>query len=65
MPATGPAGDLGQKLERSFTGAKIRKTQGQVGANDSHKRYVGKIMAFGNHLGSHKNIDGFVINPFQ
>ena len=65
VSAAGSAGNLSQKLKGPFTGTKIRKTQGQVGTDYSHQSYIGKIMTFGDHLGTHKNIDGFVINPFQ
>ncbi len=54
--AAGPAGCLGDQLESPLGGPEIGHAQHQVGRQDADDRDIGKIMAFGDHLGTDQHI---------
>ena len=60
QPATASAsasGHLCEKLESAFAGAEIGKMQGEIGVDDTDKRYVREMQTFRDHLCADENID--------
>src|SRR5262249_2817989 len=57
VAASGAACDLGQQLKRPLRGAKIRQAQGGVSADPTDERDALKIVALGQHLRAHENIE--------
>lgn len=55
--ATGASGDLGEELEGPFGGAEVGDVEGDVGGDDSYEGDVGKVEAFGDHLGTDEDIE--------
>ena len=53
---SGPPGHLGQKLEGALAGVIFRKKEAEVRGHHSHESDLGKVVAFGDHLGADKNI---------
>ena len=51
-------GDLREELEQALRRTKIRNGQGSIGRHHADQGNIGVIMAFGNHLGAHQDIDG-------
>ncbi len=51
-----PPGDLGEELEGTLGGPKIGEVQGEVCGQNTDQGNPGKVMPFGDHLGSHEEI---------
>ena len=49
--------DLGNQLEGSFRGSKIRQIECGIGIDHTHQTDAGKIQTLGDHLGSHEHPD--------
>jgi hypothetical protein len=54
--APGSACDLGQKLKRAFSGAKIGQTHAGVRKNNTDEGDAGKIVPLGQHLGADQDV---------
>lgn len=55
--ATGAAGDLGEELEDAFAGTEVGDVEADVGVKDADQGDVGKVEAFGDHLGADEDVD--------
>jgi hypothetical protein len=58
LASASPPGDLREELEQALRRTKIRNGQGGIGRHHANQGNIGIIMAFGNHLGAHQDIDG-------
>ena len=50
-------GRLRQKLKRALGGAEIRQTQSDVGRHDAHQRDIRNVVALGDHLRAHQDVE--------
>src|SRR5882724_9812892 len=57
IAATGSTCDLGEQLKSPFSSPEIRHRQTGIDRNHADKRDIREIMTFGDHLGSHQNVD--------
>lgn len=55
--APGAPGDLGDELKGALAGAEVRDVEAEVCVKDSHQGDVGKMEAFGDHLGADEDVD--------
>src|SRR5437763_1498648 len=55
--ASGAACHLGQQLECALSGAEVREAQCKVGADHPHQCDSMNVMALGNHLRPHQEVD--------
>src|SRR5438477_12890231 len=56
LAAAGASGHLCEELESAFAGAAIAQMQGQIGVDDSDKRYAGELQTSRDHECSDDNI---------
>ena len=57
LAAASASGHLCEKLESAFAGAEIGQMQGEIGVDDTDKRYVREMQTFGDHLCADENVD--------
>ena len=57
LAAPGPPSDLGDELEGALAGAEVWDVEAEVGIKDANEGDVGKMEAFGDHLGADEDID--------
>ena len=57
VAAAGAPRNLRQQLKGPFGGAKVRKAERGIGADHAHQRDVGDVVAFGDHLRAHQQIN--------
>ena len=55
--ASGPAGDLSEKLEGPFARAEIGQVQREIGVDDPDKSDVRKVQTFRDHLRADEDVD--------
>src|SRR5579862_4729166 len=63
-PASAP-GNLGKQLKGTFRGAKVRKYQCRIRADNPNQRYAVNIMTLRNHLGADEYVKFPGIQPVQ
>src|SRR5664280_2774974 len=57
VASPGASRNLGEQLEGALGGTEVRKTERGIGADDPHQRDVGDVVALGDHLRAHQQID--------
>src|SRR5438034_1516784 len=55
--ASGPSGDLREKLERPLACAEIGQMQSKIGVDDADQRYIWKMQTLRDHLCAHEYVD--------
>ena len=63
ISASGAAGDLGEQLEDAFGGAEIRQAESMVGAHNPDEGNAVDIVALGDHLRAHQQVDFPAVQP--
>jgi hypothetical protein len=57
LATAGPAGDLHQQLRHAFRGTEVGAEQSAVRVQNPHQGDIGKMMALGEHLRTHEDVD--------
>ena len=57
LAASGAAGNLREQLEDALGSAKIRQPQRVIAAHHAHQRHAVHIVALGDHLRAHQQVD--------
>src|SRR5437879_2127809 len=56
LATPGPSRYLGEQRKCPFRGSEIRKHQGNIRRDNTHKRHAGKIESLGDHLCTHQYV---------
>src|SRR5690349_6719359 len=65
LAAPGAPSHLGKELERSLGGTKIRQAECDVGADDANQCDAVDVVAFGDHLSAHEQIEFSLVQSIQ